>query len=141
MSDGVRVGRSLVIPWQELEFRYTTSGGPGGQHANKSSTRVELLWNVASSAVLGPRQRDRIRGHLRHRIDSSGTLRLVGDARRSQLHNKEAVVERLAELVGEALRPRKKRIATAPTSAARERRLEQKKQRSEIKRLRRAPRP
>lgn len=139
MTGGVRVGRTLVIPPEEIEFRYTTSGGPGGQHANKSSTRVELIWDVASSSVLGPRQRDRIRGHLRHRIDNSGRLHLVADQRRSQVRNKEAVVERLQQLVSEALRPRKRRVETSPTRASQERRLEDKKRRADTKRLRRVP--
>lgn len=136
---GVRVNRSLVIPEDEIRLEFTTSGGPGGQHANKSSTRAVLVWNVDSSRVLGPRQRARIKGKLRHRIDSAGNLRLSSDASRSQLRNREAVRERLRSLVEAALRPEKKRVGTAPTRASKETRLRSKRLRSEVKRARRAP--
>lgn len=136
---GVRVNRSLVIPEDEIRLEFTTSGGPGGQHANKSSTRAVLVWNVDSSRALGPRQRSRIRGKLRHRIDSAGNLRLSSDAYRSQLRNREAVRERLASLVEAALRPEKKRIGTAPTRSSKESRLKSKRLRSEVKRARRSP--
>ncbi len=133
---GVRVSRSLTIPDGELNFRFTPSGGPGGQHANKTSTRATLEWNVDTSAVLGPRQRARIRDALRRRIDSDGTLRLSSDVHRSQTRNKEEVLARLERLVASALRPRKGRVATAPTKAATERRLAAKRRRSELKRQR-----
>ena len=136
---GVRVNRSVVIPDDEIRLEFTTSGGPGGQHANKSSTRAVLVWNVDSSRALGPRQRARIKGKLRHRIDSAGNLRLSSDATRSQLRNREAVRERLRAMVEDALRPEKKRIGTAPTRSSRENRLKSKKVRSEVKRARRAP--
>ncbi|HEV2757769.1 MAG TPA: alternative ribosome rescue aminoacyl-tRNA hydrolase ArfB [Actinomycetota bacterium] len=136
---GVRVSRSLVIPEDEIRLEFTTSGGPGGQHANKSSTRAVLVWNVDASRVLGPRQRARVKGKLRHRIDSAGNLRLSSDAHRSQLRNREAVRERLAAMVEAALRPEKKRVGTAPTRASKEKRLGAKKARSEVKRARRAP--
>jgi ribosome-associated protein len=134
--EDVRVNRSLAIPGDEIELRFTTSSGPGGQHANKAATRVELAWNVAASQALGPRQRERIRDRLRTRIDSSGTLRLGSEKHRSQWRNREDVVQRLAGLVAEALRPEKKRIATGPTAASQERRLKEKRRRSEVKRLR-----
>lgn len=135
--DGLRVNRSLVIPESELEFRFTTSGGPGGQHANKVATRVELRWNVAASSVLGERQRARIRGRLKNRIDGEGRLRVVADTHRSQMRNREEARERLVTLVMDALRPRRTRVATAPTRSSHERRIQDKKRRSEIKRLRR----
>lgn len=137
---GVRVNRSVVIPEDEIRLEFTTSGGPGGQHANKSSTRAVLVWNVDASR-LGPRQRARIKGKLRHRIDSAGNLRLSSDASRSQLRNREAVRERLRSLVEAALKPEKKRIGTAPTRAAREKRLQSKRLRSEVKKARQSPRP
>jgi ribosome-associated protein len=128
-----------VIPDDEIRLEFTTSGGPGGQHANKSSTRAVLVWNVDGSRALGPRQRARIRGRLRHRIDSSGNLRLSSDAYRSQLRNREAVRERLRTMVEHALRPEKKRIGTAPTRSSKENRLKSKRVRSEVKRARQAP--
>ena len=136
---GVRVNRSVVIPEDEIRLEFTTSGGPGGQHANKASTRAVLVWNVDASRALGPRQRARVRGKLRHRIDTSGNLRLSSDAHRSQLRNREAVRERLGTMVEVALRPEKKRIGTAPTRSSKENRLKAKKVRSEVKRARRAP--
>lgn len=134
----VRVGRSLVIPDDELELRFSTSGGPGGQHANKAATRVELSWNVDRSAALGPRQRDRIKRRLARRIDSSGVLRLTSDRYRSQLRNREDVTTRLSELVSDALRRERRRIGTTPTAASKERRLAEKRRRGELKRQRRA---
>jgi ribosome-associated protein len=141
MTEPVRINKHLAIPLDEISFTYTTSGGPGGQHANKVATRVGLMWNVAESRVLGPRQRARIMAALKSRIDSSGTLRLSSDRRRSQLRNKEDVLGRLETLVQDALRPSKNRIATSPSTAARERRLQDKRRRSQAKSRRRAPTP
>ncbi|MDQ3983222.1 MAG: aminoacyl-tRNA hydrolase [Actinomycetota bacterium] len=137
---GLRVNRSVVIPDDEIRLEFTTSGGPGGQHANKSSTRAVLIWNVDASHALGPRQRARVRGKLRHRIDSAGNVRLSSDAHRSQLRNRETVRERFRTLLEDALRPEKKRIGTSPTGSSRERRLKSKKLRSEVKRARQRPR-
>jgi ribosome-associated protein len=139
MAD-IRVNRTLTIPEDELRFSFTTSGGPGGQHANKASTRVEIAWNVAASRALGPRQRDWILSRLGRRIDSGGTLRVVSDRYRSQLRNREDAQARLARLVAEALRRPKARRPTAPTAASRQRRIASKKRRSEVKRSRRTPR-
>lgn len=137
--DDVHVTRSVTIPASEIRFRYSRSGGPGGQHANKTSTRVELTWNPTRSNALGPRQRARIVDRLHRRLDADGTLRLVSDAHRSQLRNKEEVIDRLADLVAQGLRVSKQRVATKPTRSATERRLGEKKRRSEIKRARRRP--
>jgi ribosome-associated protein len=139
MSDGLRINRTLTIPSNELDLSFSPSGGPGGQHANRSSTRVDLAWNVDASQALGPRQRARIRSGLRNRIDSSGTLRLSSDSHRSQLRNREDVLRRLAALVAQALRPVKHRRKTSPTAASVERRLRAKRRRSEVKRARRPP--
>ncbi len=138
MNEGVRVNRGLTIPPKEIEMRFTTSGGPGGQHANRSSTRAEASWNVDTSSVLGPRQRQRLREKLRHRIDGNGVLRVASDTHRSQLRNREEAVARLTRLVSDALKPRAKRIATAPSVKAKERRLESKRRQSQKKRQRRA---
>ena len=137
MKDNVRVNRSLTIPGDEIDLSFSTSGGPGGQHANKASTRAELTWNVATSRAVGPRQRERIRSALRSRIDSSGALRITADTYRSQSRNRDAAVERLRREVAVALRPVKKRRPTRPTAASKERRLEQKRHRSRVKKLRR----
>ena len=136
MND-VRVSGSLTIPAAELELRFAPSGGPGGQHANKASTRVELTWNVAASDALGPRQRARLLERLANRLDSSGNLRLVSDRYRSQLRNREDVATRLADIVRAGLATKRKRVPTKPHKGATEARLRAKKQRSDLKRSRR----
>lgn len=135
--DDIKINRSLTIPSAELELRFSPSGGPGGQHANKAATRADLIWNVNESQVLGPRQRQRLLGALRHRLDSSGTLRLSSDRHRSQLQNRTDVVERFTQLLRDGLRPAKPRVKTTPSRASKEKRLAQKKRRSETKQNRR----
>ena len=132
----IRINRNLEIPEHELEFRFTPSGGPGGQHANKAATRVELVWNVAGSPSLGPRQRQRLMGALRNRIDGSGNLRLASDRQRSQMQNRHDVIERFQTLIRRSLVPPKKRVGTKPSKASKERRLAAKKHRSDIKKNR-----
>lgn len=125
------------IPLHELTFRATRAGGPGGQHVNTSSTRVELWWHATGSPSLTAEERARLVHVLGHRLDGEGWLRLVSAATRSQLQNREAVIERLQRLVAEALVPPKRRRKTRPPRAAAERRLEQKKRRSATKAKRR----
>jgi ribosome-associated protein len=132
-ADGgvVRVTPSLSIPRSELQFRFTPSGGPGGQHANKASTRVELRFDVAGSPSLGPRQRSRL-------LDRLGPeVRVVADDERSQSRNRELAIGRFRARVAAALHIETPRRATRPTRAARERRLEEKRRTSERKRSRR----
>ena len=136
---GIRVNGSLTIPEDEITYTFTPSGGPGGQHANKASTRVEITWDVRNSRALGPRQRHKIETNLRRRIDSSGALRLSSGTHRSQLRNRREVEDRIAGLVRAALRPARARTPTEPTRASRERRLEQKHRRAATKQMRRAP--
>jgi len=135
--DDIKINRSLTIPGAELELRFSPSGGPGGQHANKTATRAELTWNVKESQILGPRQRQRLQAALRHRIDSAGNLRLTSDRNRSQLQNRNDAIARFADLIRDALRPTKQRVETKPSRASKEKRLEQKKKRSETKQNRR----
>ena len=129
----------MTIPDRELDFRYVRSGGPGGQHANKTSTKVELTWDVAESAALGPRQRARLLERLGGRLDSFGVLRLRSDKHRSQLRNKEEVIERLRTIVEKGLRVEKSRIATGPSATAKRKRMDQKRRRGDIKRARLKP--
>ena len=136
---GVRVDHRLFIPEDELTWTFSPSPGPGGQHANKTSTRAELAWDVASSRVLDSAQRERLTSALGRRIDSRGVLRVASSEHRSQLRNRDEARRRMAELVREALRPVRTRRPTRPTAAARERRLRTKRRRSDVKRLRRAP--
>lgn len=137
-ADGpIHVNDRLSIPRSELEFRATRSGGPGGQHVNTSSTRIELVWNVADSPSLWEDERARLLEKLAHRIDGEGNIRVVSQGQRSQLQNREAATERLATLVARALVVPRQRKPTRPTRASKERRLEQKRRRGSIKRERR----
>jgi len=131
----------FTIPLEELSFRASRSGGPGGQHVNTSATRVEVRWNVTGSPSLSDEQRQRLLERLGGRIDARGNLRVVADERRSQLRNREAALERLNSLVSDALKPRKKRKKTRPPRAADERRLDEKRRRGNAKRDRRPADP
>ncbi|MBW3629026.1 MAG: aminoacyl-tRNA hydrolase [Gemmatimonadetes bacterium] len=126
----------LFIPRAELTYRASRSGGPGGQHVNTSSTRVELVWNVASSPSLTEAQRGLIQEKLANRINAEGELQLVGGESRSQFQNKEGVTDRFVELLREALHVPKPRRKTRPSRASKEERLQSKKRRSETKKMR-----
>jgi ribosome-associated protein len=135
----LEIAPELRLPLGELEYHATRSGGPGGQHVNTSSTRIELWWNVAASPSLTPEQRERLLRSLSPRLDSSGHLRLVSSASRSQLRNREDVTERFRLLVAAALVVPKKRKRTAPSRASKAARLAAKRRHSETKTRRRAP--
>lgn len=135
-SSLLRVNDDLFLPRAELGYRASRAGGPGGQHVNTSSTRVELVWDVDASPSLTEAQRARIREKLANRISGEGLLLLAEGGSRSQHQNKEAVTERLAELLAEALHVPKPRRKTRPTRASRERRRQSKKRRSEVKKMR-----
>jgi ribosome-associated protein len=129
----------LCLPLAELEYRASRSGGPGGQHVNTSSTRIEVWWDVAGSPSLSAEQRAQLLARLKSRLDSAGRLRLVSSGSRSQLRNREDVTARLQSVVAGALVVRKKRKATKPSRAAKAARLEAKRRRSATKRNRQAP--
>ncbi len=129
-------GERIVIPLEELKFRFSRSSGPGGQHVNRSETQVELLFDVARSPSLTEEQRALVLRRLRGYIDADGVLHLVSGGTRSQLRNREEVIRRFAQMMERALRVPKPRRPTCPTAAARERRLAQKRRRAEVKRLR-----
>jgi ribosome-associated protein len=138
-DDGVlEIDGNVWVPRAELTYRATRSGGPGGQHVNTSSTRVELAWDVGASPSVTDEQRSRIREKLANRINGEGVLLLAASEHRSQHQNKEAVTARFVELVRQALVVPKARKKTRPSRAAREARLHAKKQRSEKKRMRRS---
>lgn len=137
--DDLRVNRKLTIPSLELDVRVARSGGPGGQGVNTTDSKVELRFDVTNSGVLSDRQRRAIRKHLKNRMTKDGVLIVQASERRSQHRNREDARKRLRDLLREALRPRKRRIATRPSRAANERRLEQKKQRGRTKELRKPP--
>jgi ribosome-associated protein len=134
----LEVNDSVRVPRAELTYRATRSGGPGGQHVNTSSTRVELAWNVDASPSVSDEERARIREKLSNRISGEGLLLLSASEHRSQNRNKEAVTERFVELLRQALVVQAKRKKTRPGKAAREARLHAKKHRSEVKRRRRS---
>jgi ribosome-associated protein len=130
-SESIRVTRSVVLPRSEIELRTSRSSGPGGQHAQKSETRVEALFDVEASSALSEAQKRRV-------VAKAGpVLRAIAQDERSQLRNKELATERVIESLREALRVPRRRVPTKPSAASRERRLEQKKRRSQVKRLRR----
>jgi ribosome-associated protein len=129
-TDLIRVTPSLSIPLSELQFRFTPSGGPGGQHANKVNTRVELRFDVARSPSLGPRQRARLMQRL------GPEVRVTADDERSQVRNRQLAVERFRTRVADALHIEKTRRPTRPSRGAKERRLSAKRHQSERKRQR-----
>ncbi len=133
MADDLVVSDGLTIAGSELSEKFSSSGGPGGQHANRSSTRVELTFDVVQSKSLSDHQRRRI-------IDRFGAeVRVVADAHRSQTRNRAAARERLAEKLSSSLVTQKRRRDTKPSRGAQKRRLNQKRQRSELKQQRRKP--
>jgi ribosome-associated protein len=135
-QDRLRIDDKLSIPRAELVYRAARAGGPGGQHVNTSATRVELVWNIATSAVLDEERRARLLAKLANRIDSRGAIRLVESRRRSQHQNREVVTNRFIALIAAALKPPRPRRKTRPPRSAVEARLRRKKQRSERKRSR-----
>ena len=124
------VNESLSIPRSELDIRVSRSSGAGGQHVNKTSSRVEIFWNVLESRALDDAQRSRLRDKLASRLTSDGSIRVVASDMRSQSRNRELAEERLADLVRRALIIPKKRRATKPSRAAKEASLESKKRHS-----------
>ena len=125
--------RSVLLPLAEVQFRFSRSSGPGGQHANTAETRVEAILDIETSSALTDAQKRRV-------VTKAGpTLRAVAQDERSQLRNRELAVERVVEQLRQALKVERRRVATRPTAAARERRLESKKRRSQTKKLRRPP--
>jgi ribosome-associated protein len=132
-GESIRVTRSVVLPLAEVELQASRSSGPGGQHAQKSETRIVAVFDVEASNALSDAQKRRV-------IARAGpVLRAVAQDERSQARNRELAVERLVAALREALRVPRKRKPTKPTAAARERRLDQKRRRGAVKRLRRPP--
>ncbi len=131
-GESIRVTRSVALPLTEVVFRTSRSSGPGGQHAQKSETRVEAVFDVESSDALTDVQKRRVIAH------SGPVLRAIAQDERSQSRNRELALERLVEQLRAALHVPRRRVATKPTTASRERRLEEKRRRSRTKRLRRS---
>jgi ribosome-associated protein len=132
-DETLHVRRGLDLPLSEISWRATTSGGPGGQHANRTLSRVEVEFDVAGSSVLGPRQRQRL-------LDRVGpVVRASAADSRSQARNRQLALERLAARIDAALRVETPRRATRPTKSSQVRRVEAKRRRAEVKRRRRRP--
>jgi ribosome-associated protein len=134
MADAsIRVTRSVLLPVSEIELRVSRSSGPGGQHAQKSSTRVEASFDVAASSTLTEAQKRRV-------VERAGpVLRAVAQDERSQSRNRELAIERVVEKLREALAVPRRRVPTRAGEAAHERRLESKRRRARTKALRRTP--
>ncbi len=130
---GIRVTRSVSLPISEIELRVSRSSGPGGQHAQKSSTRVEAVLDVESTTALSNVQKRRVTAK------AGPVLRAIAQDERSQARNRELAVQRLVEKLRQALAVPRRRVATKPTKTARERRLESKRRRARTKKLRRPP--
>lgn len=131
-ESGLAVGQRFVIPAHELQWRFSASGGPGGQHVNTSNTKAELTFDIAHSSVLSPRHRARLAEQY------GDALRVVASDERSQSRNRELAMQRLAARIDEALREQRTRRPTKPSQAARRRRLQEKQHRSQLKLSRRA---
>jgi ribosome-associated protein len=132
-GESIRVTRSVRVPLAEIELRFSRSSGPGGQHAQKTETRVEAVFDVEASTALTPRQKQRV-------VAKAGpVLRAVAQDERSQWRNRELAVDRLAEALREALRVERRRVPTRPSREAVERRLAEKRRRAEVKRMRKPP--
>jgi len=129
----LRVNRSCAIALRELTWKFTASGGPGGQHANTANTKAELQFDIEESPSLGPRQRARLLEKL------GPSVRVASSERRSQLQNRELALERLRTMLGEALAIERPRVATKPSRTAKVKRVESKRRHSEIKRGRQRP--
>jgi ribosome-associated protein len=133
----LQVNDALSIPRSELDVRVSRASGAGGQHVNKTSSRVEIFWNIPGSRALSEEQRSRLMEKLASKLTTDGSIRVVASDMRSQSRNRDLAEERLADLVRRALIIPRKRRATKPTRAAKEARLESKKRHSTKKRDRR----
>ena len=139
MEDDLYINETLTVPAGELNFKASRSGGPGGQHVNKTSSRVTLEWNVESSTVLSRLQKLRIYKHLGGRINTDGVFQLSVDESRSQHANRDLARRRFADLLKSALKVQKKRLKTKPSSSAKARRVDEKKKVGQKKRNRTKP--
>ena len=136
MTPPLHITPAVTIPESELRFRFSRSGGPGGQNVNKVATRVELLFDVAGSMALSDSEKRTIADRLRGSLSPGGLLRVIADESRSQWRNREIAVGKLVRMMRSALAVRRVRVPTRPTSSSREKRVVSKRIRAERKRLR-----
>jgi ribosome-associated protein len=132
-ANEIRVTRSVTLPVSEIQLRFSRSSGPGGQHAQRTESRVEAVFDVVASSALTDRQKRRVVAR------AGAVLRAIAQDERSQRRNRELALERLVGALREALRVERRRVPTAPTAQSRERRLDAKRRRGQLKRLRRPP--
>lgn len=135
----LRINSRLVLPPDELEVRFSRSGGPGGQNVNKLETQVELRFNLKTSAVLGETRRIRLLQALGHRVSNEGVLQVRCSSHRHRARNLDEARERMVELISKSLHIPKGRKATRPTKGSKKRRVDAKTRRGQVKRLRRRP--
>jgi ribosome-associated protein len=137
MEEKLRISSSLVIPAAELRFRFSRSGGAGGQHVNKVSTRVELLFDIKHSPSLTGQQKERLLSKLKSKVDAEGCLTISSQESRSQWQNREKSVQKFITLISRSLQETRPRLATKATKGSRERRLRRKSLESKKKERRR----
>jgi ribosome-associated protein len=140
MENRLYIRSDVIIPISEIELRFSRSGGPGGQNVNKVSTKVEARWRLDTSSALTPTRRDQLRSALGDHLDADGALRVVVDESRSQWKNRVLALQRLGDILKEALRPKKARVATRPSRSSKAEKLRHKKLQSVKKKLRAASR-
>lgn len=139
LPDEIRVTERVAVPSSEIDLSYARSSGPGGQHVNRTASKVHLRWNLRSSAAIDERDREWLEVRLRTKLTTDGDLIVSSERHRDQSRNVSDAVERFATMLREALKRPKRRKKTRPSRSARERRLKDKKRRSDQKRQRRAP--
>lgn len=139
VQEDLFVKPGVTIPQSELEFSVSRSGGPGGQHVNKTSTRVTLSWDISRSQAISEQQRERLLLKLEHRVTQEHQLQVHVDETRSQYRNRELALQRLAEIVVAALHVPKPRKKTKPSRSSQKKRMDKKTQRGQIKQARKKP--